>query len=250
MTTIGYTRSCDACGASHADKDQTLCADCRARLRVEFSATQPRDKTRYFRGGLAIGSTGAGDDGWLARIELAPGLYLQLFPKYGLVAMEVHGSGNQNLPAGCMVDKLLGHLFKAIGEDEQAKELSDKRLSRMRVRRVDVIAAIRTLKEVARAKHEEWGLDYRDTERGEVEHVTQDVRDRLNRLMFALGQLQGAHEMIAGQLRCARPDVDGLGCLHRLHRDPSTMCDACRSIWHARSAVGALQHAIKDEARR
>lgn len=148
------------------------------KLDVVFPAVKPEDKTGVFgapgRGVVAmVGSTGGYDDGFLARIVLAPGVNLQLFPKYGLVAMEVADNGNTNLPVGCSSEELLGHMFgdevrdpSKEGEDEEPvwKDLPKGMVianyvdGATPVPRERVLEAIKTLKQVAKEKAAEWKL--------------------------------------------------------------------------------------------
>jgi len=123
---------------------------------VQYPQRKPKDNTKV-AGPFVIGSVGGYDDGWLARITLADDVHLQLFPKYGLVAMEICDNGNTNLPACCATQNLLGHLFRP-GKTRVRAYTGDPKRDKHRFERARVEQAIRTLKEIAKTKAEEWKL--------------------------------------------------------------------------------------------
>lgn len=114
---------------------------------------------------VMIGSLGSGEGGWLARVKIASGTALVLFPKYGLVAVEVQGCvNNVNLPAGCETTELVRHLFKS-GKRRGGLSLKACEVpGATHITRKEAIAAVRLLKQAARDHHKAWGLNYTEHE--------------------------------------------------------------------------------------
>jgi hypothetical protein len=138
---------------------------------VIYPEGHPQGKTKAFGhresgGALLIGSTGGSKDGFLARITLAPDVHLQLFPKYGLVAMEVCDNSNTNLPAGS--GDLFDHLFSNnVYWEGEERLLPEGKVAAADVKPATALdatlvrAAIKKLQEVATEKASSWGLNHR-----------------------------------------------------------------------------------------
>jgi hypothetical protein len=144
---------------------------------IVFSKEEPKDRSSVFgrhdsETFIMIGSTGGGDE-FLARIVLAPGVNLQLFPKYGLVAMEVAHNGNTNLPACRSSEELLDHMFGDEATDLEHEDADGEPIKKplpagmviaeyvdgaVPMKRELVLEAIQNLKKVAKEKAEEWKL--------------------------------------------------------------------------------------------
>ena len=149
-------------------------------MEVQIKSGGARDSTLTLGGGrIAVGSTGGYDDGWLARITLAEDVHLQLFPKFGMVAMEIADNGNTNLPASCEDGKLLDHLFQGrLPEDGDENPdhvkptetegdsaypyTGDSRRDANLLSKKAVLEAIVKLKKVAAENAAAWGLKHRE----------------------------------------------------------------------------------------
>lgn len=132
------------------------------KIEIEINTRTVKDQTSSFGGGaVLIGSMGGYDKGWLARVQLANGLYLQLFPKYGLVACELNNNGNTNLPLGVPIEDMIRHLFReSEGGVSVRPSTGDSARDRKRLKRTHVVAILEALRALARERHGAWGLSH------------------------------------------------------------------------------------------